>query len=380
MNNMTENNAAQPVLTDDEIREIQGTHLNTIGSIDKQVASVIVAGRAIESALLSKLRAESVQAGDERAADLFREALAWGYVYGPKLNKDQWERMRDETAQQFSKRLTALAIPPVDDGELRTAFNEWIDKTDFIQQRIASGALPMKYLGWHRADVMRALIDAALASAPVAGEARAVVYPPDGTESPFTVINLGSGAVQMGPCLHDGRLGGLWFGKNGQGMGHEQILNRHAHHGETIAVVTFASVQGLDVMLGELLRCRKQYFPAAPAAPQASEAVPLAQYGYQALFDAIGAAVKARDKDHLEISVQAFREALKTQADKDGGDCAKGEGDEAMRDALEMLIREAQAVADDHHRPRYTRLDEAIQSARAALSPTQPTEQGERDE
>jgi hypothetical protein len=51
-----------------------------------------------------------------------------------------------------------------------------------------------------------------------------------------------------------------------------------------------------------------------------------------------------------------------------------------MRDALEMLIREAQAVADDHHRPRYTRLDEAIQSARAALSPTQPTEQGERDE
>lgn len=218
---MNQSNAAQLVLTDDELRAIQGQHLNTIGSIDKQIASVIVAGRAIEQAVLSKLRAavaeelphweeisaklerdetltplelfihENEPAGsdaadawrdqlaaalasapvaDERAIGLFREALAWGCVYGPKLKKDQWERMRDETAQQFSQRLAALISPPVDEGELRTAFNEWIDKTDFIQQRIASGALPVKYLGWHRADVMRDLIDAALASAPVADE------------------------------------------------------------------------------------------------------------------------------------------------------------------------------------------------------------------
>ncbi|MFY3461268.1 hypothetical protein ACOTJD_31910, partial [Achromobacter xylosoxidans] len=117
------------------------------------------------------VRPASAPVADERAIGLFREALAWGCVYGPKLKKDQWERMRDETAQQFSQRLAALISPPVDEGELRTAFNEWIDKTDFIQQRIASGALPVKYLGWHRADVMRDLIDAALASAPVAGEA-----------------------------------------------------------------------------------------------------------------------------------------------------------------------------------------------------------------
>lgn len=225
---MNQSNAAQLVLTDDELRAIQGQHLNTIGSIDKQIASVIVAGRAIEQAVLSKLRAavaeelphweeisaklerdetltplelfihENEPAGsdaadawrdqlaaalasapvaDERAIGLFREALAWGCVYGPKLKKDQWERMRDETAQQFSQRLAALISPPVDEGELRTAFNEWIDKTDFIQQRIASGALPVKYLGWHRADVMRDLIDAALASAPVAGEAQRLDAP-----------------------------------------------------------------------------------------------------------------------------------------------------------------------------------------------------------
>ncbi|WP_052236174.1 hypothetical protein [Bordetella avium] len=44
-------------------------------------------------------------------------------------------------------------------GEVNAALDEWLDKTDFIQERIASGDLPVKYLGWHRADVMRDLID-----------------------------------------------------------------------------------------------------------------------------------------------------------------------------------------------------------------------------
>lgn len=63
----TQNNAAQAqtVLTDAEIREIQGTHLVTISSRDALIASVIVAGRAIEAAVLSKLRAP---VADERAA------------------------------------------------------------------------------------------------------------------------------------------------------------------------------------------------------------------------------------------------------------------------------------------------------------------------
>ncbi|KAB1444953.1 hypothetical protein [Bordetella bronchiseptica] len=47
----------EAVLTDAEIREIQGTHLVTVRSRDALIASVIVAGRAIEAAVLSKLRA-----------------------------------------------------------------------------------------------------------------------------------------------------------------------------------------------------------------------------------------------------------------------------------------------------------------------------------
>lgn len=54
----------EAVLTDAEIREIQGTHLVTVRSRDALIASVIVAGRAIEAAVLSKLRAP---VADERA-------------------------------------------------------------------------------------------------------------------------------------------------------------------------------------------------------------------------------------------------------------------------------------------------------------------------
>ena len=104
-----------------------------------------------------------------------------------------------------------------------------------------------------------------LAAASNGSPGGAVVYPPDGTASPFTVINLGSGAVRMGDAIHDGRLPALWFGTGGEGMGHEAAMNRAAHDGETIAVVTFANVDGLDVLLDVIERCRRVAFPGAPA-------------------------------------------------------------------------------------------------------------------
>lgn len=102
----------------------------------------------------------------------------------------------------------------------------------------------------------------------------AVVYPPDGTVSPFTVINLGSGAVRVGDAIHDGRLPALWFGTGGEGMGHEAAMNRAAHDGETIAVVTFANVDGLDVLLDVIERCRRVAFPGAPARSAATSPRP----------------------------------------------------------------------------------------------------------
>lgn len=63
------NNTAQHVLTDDEIRAIQGDHLVTIRSREALIASVIVAGRAIETAVLSKLRSP---ASDERANAIWK--------------------------------------------------------------------------------------------------------------------------------------------------------------------------------------------------------------------------------------------------------------------------------------------------------------------
>ncbi|MCY1215358.1 hypothetical protein D9M69_118990 [compost metagenome] len=99
---------------------------------------------------------------------------------------------------------------------------------------------------------------------------RAVVYPPDGTTSPFTVINLGSGQVQMGDCTHDHRLPALWFGKDGKGLGHEEVLNREAKDGETIAVVTFSNVDGLDVLLDVVHRIRRDSFAGAATATSTS--------------------------------------------------------------------------------------------------------------
>lgn len=52
--------------------------------------------------------------------------------------------------------------------QLQTAFNEWHDKTGFIQDWMNSGKLTGKYLGMHRADVMRDLIEKGAPVAPPA--------------------------------------------------------------------------------------------------------------------------------------------------------------------------------------------------------------------
>lgn len=109
----------------------------------------------------------------------------------------------------------------------------------------------------------------------------AVVYPPDGTVSPFTVINLGHGLVKMGDSLHDGRLPALWFGKDGLGMGVAEEMNRAAKEGETLAVVTFSNVEGLDVLSEVVQRIRSASFPGAPVQPASLLTVTTTLTGHQ---------------------------------------------------------------------------------------------------
>ncbi|CAB3627918.1 Uncharacterised protein [Achromobacter sp. 2789STDY5608633] len=83
-----------------------------------------------------------------------------------RICADQWAKQyADVTPGPWPTEAVAVYAAPQAsaDAELCAAFNEWLDKTDFIQKRIASGKLPVKYLGWHRADVMRDLIDQASA-------------------------------------------------------------------------------------------------------------------------------------------------------------------------------------------------------------------------
>lgn len=105
-------------------------------------------------------------------------------------------------------------------------------------------------------------------------QALAVVYPEDGTVSPFTVINLGTGKVKIGDSIHDARLPALWFGKDGTGMGDEEVMNRAARNGETLAVVTFSNVEGLDVLAEVVARIRRDKFPDAAPAVQAQPVAP----------------------------------------------------------------------------------------------------------
>lgn len=131
----------------------------------------------------------------------------------------------------------------------------------------------------------------------------------------------------------------------------------------------------------------------ADAAPQASEAARNAAleeaarqcediYSWRGAYSA-----GIIQESALKVCASAVR-ALKTQADKDGGDCAKGAGDERAEFEKALLRRVPNAMLHRVDMKGATRLGEYCREEieacwrlwqdRAALSPAQPTEQGER--
>lgn len=171
------------------------------------------------------------------------------------------------------KAIPAFEMRPTDDKlwdetmKDRDQYHKWADKlAEAIALYFGSDIGEHSNMNCPWAEALEIIEQAA----PVqAQEPVAVVYPPDGTVSPFTVINLGHGLVKIGDSLHDGRLPALWFGKDGLGMGVSEEMNRAAKEGESLAVVTFSNVEGLDVLSEVVQRIRSVAFPDAPVQPVA---------------------------------------------------------------------------------------------------------------
>lgn len=74
----------------------------------------------------------------------------------------------------------------------------------------------------------------------------------------FPIIELGAGRIEVAEGRHDNRLA-LIFGRNGTGMIGEPTQSDRVHlPGETLAVVTFANVESLDVVLAKMHTLRKK--------------------------------------------------------------------------------------------------------------------------
>lgn len=78
---------------------------------------------------------------------------------------------------------------------------------------------------------------------------------------PFPVIACGFGRIEFGDATHfpdDGtpNLPALWIGNKGQGLGIERDRNGPAEDGETIAVITFTNLKGLEALEAATARVR----------------------------------------------------------------------------------------------------------------------------
>jgi len=71
------------------------------------------------------------QPGQEGLPALFREALAWGMVYGPEIPAHQWDEMRESMVKQYADRAARAAPQPATadavDAERYRALREYAD-------------------------------------------------------------------------------------------------------------------------------------------------------------------------------------------------------------------------------------------------------------
>ena len=78
----------------------------------------------------------------------------------------------------------------------------------------------------------------------------------DGSETPHLRILMGHGRIEVGNAVHEG-LPALWFGNDGQGLGFERERNGSAKQNETVLVITFENLAGLEAIEFALARVRK---------------------------------------------------------------------------------------------------------------------------
>ena len=71
------------------------------------------------------------------------------------------EKDRDDVAQQLVQSEIGKRKISKECESYKAAYNDWADKTEWVQQGFNEGTISAKYFGLHRADVMARLLDEA---------------------------------------------------------------------------------------------------------------------------------------------------------------------------------------------------------------------------
>lgn len=71
-------------------------------------------------------------------------ATAWDFLPSEAVDASDFDALQQRCRDLEAER-----------DSLKFALSEWFDKTEWVQQELSAGLLPAKYLGRHRADVMR---------------------------------------------------------------------------------------------------------------------------------------------------------------------------------------------------------------------------------
>ncbi|AZW31530.1 hypothetical protein L506_2294 [Bordetella bronchiseptica GA96-01] len=404
----TQNNAAQPVLTDDEIRTIITDAHQSHGAF--KTGYGLSLGRAIETALLSKLRAP---VADERAA--FEQAMRETYrMVDPLKPPPAGSYARGEHEGIIAALKTvrenfthaALASAPVAlsgverqavTGLIAVARAAFTFCDDALAQFEQLGEaldlldeLPDDQPGYsmgpsNRAEwALRRLLGGA--SAPVAGEAQ-----PDDLNKRLleaTIRDLAAISEHLGLDPNEGGADPIieaidelrrerddWVDAQYAAAG-DASPQASSVAGEAAGeIVLFGSdLKEVSWRDGKMPPAGTKLYvaPQAPAgwrwtlhpaglhpdvyaaaaARDSAEDVPPSQYDYQVLFDAIGKAVTSRADGSVSISVQAFRDALKSTPAPTAAE--GGQASEALRIVFPAHLRkmwsggEVQAWLDEH--------------------------------
>ncbi len=126
----------------------------------KETVRELFYGAGVANMTITALQAK-IEAAEKAVVEAYQHGYATGQEEIEKALEISEKSLHDLTEKVIPNLQDQLEAAERERDTYKVAHEEWIEKTEWVQRGINDGTIPLKYLGWHRADIVADLLSVA---------------------------------------------------------------------------------------------------------------------------------------------------------------------------------------------------------------------------